>query len=441
MFGRRNTEVSSRQVGQELSIIYGARQQSVDRSDELIEQVTDTPAKTAAEFAQSYYETFFDTPAKQMLWTAEGYISSVEAAHAFYFKIRDVADTLKIDLVESLSTVMPDEGWRVLQTIPDGPEKVEALAKFGKNTDPVFIQQARTLAYRLDPDYRRSRVNNLLRIADFAQDDFALELVYQEAKRDLGSQAKDDVDWETVDYFINAASLGHAPALVEAKRLVLANLGRVKVHESHWLEEMTLVSYIDELMKRGALPTRAAPQPQDMPAYEQVEARWQDSLMKRRDQITAKLHEGVELPAFDCLTHDMYSIAIDAKNYSTLQTPSEIVAYINAKAEEYAQALMSRGLEEFPAITLAADQPGVTYGIPPQQLLQNIKDFRAQWRKVVLPGPRRTDEEEADLYNGSNIRMFRALNRIAVFRALCLAGVGLNSPQPDHAPKIRDRVP
>lgn len=430
MFEHRDQQAKSQQVGGELLEIFRSRQQSVDQSDRMIEGVTDTPEKSAAEFAQSYYETWYNTPALKMLCQAEQYLPNIAESHEFYYRmLYNDQEIFKIDLVEALSIVMPDEAWRILQTIPEGKPKIEALAKMGNNTDRVFIKQARELALKLDS---YDRVSNLLKVADFARDDTALELAYQEAS--ASSRKQSYSEWQAADSYINIASLGHGPALLEAKRLVLENFGKVKSHTYHWLEEMALVSYIDELSKRGNIPKRGTVDIDQMPDYESIESIWLDTLMKHRSEVSAELQKDVELPRFDEFSRSLYSIALDAEKCSTLKNAYAVASYVDDKAEEYAALLMSSGLDTLEGIKAAADNPGLTYSRSKEELLQRVRTFRHQWAKslMILPGPCRSDEEEAEIYNKDNVRMFKALNRISVFRGLLLAGVGLqrgdNSP-------------
>lgn len=432
MFERRNPEVNSGQIGQELLSIYHKRQESIDRSDQLIEEVTDTPEKTAAEFAQSYYETFYDTPAKQMLWNAEYYIPKVEQFGKTYSRLRHFDSAiLSIDVAEAYATVMPDEGWRVIQAMPDSREKIEALAKFGVQSDPIFIEQARRLAYALDPTYLHARHNSLMAIADFGSDDYSLELAHKEAVAYLNSTDKED-GWDIVDYFTDEASLGHARALLLAKKFILQNLDHAGTNRDHCIEEMALISYIDELVNRGHIPVRLGLEPTDMMLYESVEANWQDALMKNVASISSLQKAGIELPRFDALYRSLHMLHSQARDYTDLKTGDAMINYIDAQANAYAQRLMAeKDLDALEDLHNKTDQIDRSHLLPHKEHAAKVEAFRKgrDYAMIASIIGRRTVEEEIEIENLDASHMLAALNKIGLIRGLCLAGVGLNSVQ------------
>jgi hypothetical protein len=389
---------SSQEIAGELNQLLDFRETFVTAQNRETQAFTalDSPQLQTRLYEQSYYELYYDTPSKQLLWNAEKLISSVipedDYSSSASWKLQKVnLSCLTIDLIEAYAQIMPTEGYDRLQAMSNGPQKVEALARFGNFTDSIFIEQAKDLALQLRDAgvgyFDRYRM--FLVIAESANDEKSLDIAYRNL---LAERARKPPygDWDYFETLTEVASLGHLPALLLVKQQLLSVIAQGHSSElEHWIEQAALVEYVDGLVKRHMLPTRVIQQDVSEIEAQQIERDWQKFLLSNKPAIVQVLQKGIQLPRFDALAREFYLHQDDIKNCTSLVSVNDTLEYIQIKTNEYAVQIIQDG---------------------PQFVTELLKDTQVADDKYKQP--REDIQKEYERFSEEDILSYRSLINI-----------------------------
>lgn len=404
----------------ELEVALGERAQMFEETAQYIKSLRDpSPAVMAELREQTYRELFFSNPHMELMWQAERLIPECSAEHYSMWS-RHLPKIAEIDVVEAYGFIDPVEGYRFLGKMEDSVYKVEAMAKFGRVTSPVFIQRARELARRLPKDgfVSPSWERMFIHIAELGNDTKSLQIAYR-------SILESDRLYTNHALLIRMSAMGHMAALQQLKHLLCQDDGpRTK--------DIAQLVLIEEEIHKGNIPIRVPLSQKDPVRSEKLEQTWQDLVMNNREAVVEILRQPLELPAhseFDSAVYGSGSMLYaEIMKDSRLETPDQYQNYIYSTLTNYAERLAKQGLGALDEL-LAQIENVSEYCITEKQLKEKserdravLEHLRQKGMVFFTPNP---EHVERKLIEDSLRNSMTPVNMLCLVRALCVTAVRL----------------